>query len=445
MTTSVPAPRPPLRPAAAGTALSWVPRGARLDERSFRARHRVTLGVLAAHVPVLTAIGLARDVGGWLLWGQLAAIVALVVLGVVLRAAVARATAVCLGLMIGADVLVHVGGGLTDLHIWFYALLPLVALYQLWTPFLAAVGFVAVHHAVMGVWHPESVFSTHEAHENPLAFVALHAAFLLVEATFLAYGWKFTEQADRERLQQRRLAEEQQAAQVQAELELATERARAADEEAGRARDAASRAASREQHLAELVDAGRRLHTNVATATEVMDGLRSAIAEIAAAASRASSTAQEASVQSRTGAETVERLAGTMAEIDQIAGSISGIADQTNLLALNATIESARAGEAGKGFAVVAGEVKDLAAETARATERIRRVVEAVRGEVETAGAALGGVQEIIRGVVDAQGTIAAAVEEQSAASEQAQVAIAGASREADRMAADLHRVVAGG
>ena len=134
-----------------------------------------------------------------------------------------------------------------------------------------------------------------------------------------------------------------------------------------------------------------------------------------------------------------------MAEIDQIAGSISAIADQTNLLALNATIESARAGEAGKGFAVVAGEVKDLATETARATERIRRVVDAVRGDVGAGGSALGGVEEVIQGVVEAQGTIAAAVEEQNAATAQAQEAIAGASQEAARMAAELRRIVAAG
>ncbi|WP_255363481.1 methyl-accepting chemotaxis protein [Geodermatophilus sp. DSM 45219] len=421
-----------------------VPRGTRLDARSFSARHRVTTGVLAAHLPVLAVLGLVRGVGGWMLWGQLAAIAVLVVLGLGLRGQVARASAVGLGLMVGADVLVHVGGGLTDLHIWFYVLLPLVALYQMWTPFLIAVGFVAVHHAVTGIWLPESVFSEH-AHHDPLAFVALHAVFVLVEATFLAYGWKFVEEADRERRAQRRLAGEQQAAQARAELELAEERARTADDAARQAQEQQDRAARLECHLAGLVDAGRRLDDNVATATEVMQGLRAAIGEIAAAASGASTTAKQASAQSRTGAETVDRLAGTMAEIDQIAGSISAIADQTNLLALNATIESARAGEAGKGFAVVAGEVKDLATETARATERIRSVVDAVRQEVETAGAALGGVEEVIRGVVDAQSTIAAAVEEQSAATAQAQEAITGASREAASMAADLQRIVAGG
>ena len=420
-----------------------VPQGAELDAGSFAARHRVTTAVLVAHVPVLVLIGLVRGVGGWLLWGQLAVIVLLSVLGLALRGQGARAVAVSLGLVIGADVLLHVGGGLTDLHIWFYVLLALVALYQMWTPFLLAVAFVAVHHTVTGIWLPTSVSTTHQAHEHPLAFAALHAVFLLIEATFLTYGWRFAEQSEAGRRAEQRRAEEQQVAQARAEVELAEERARAAGEAARQSQVAEERALRLSERISGLVDAGRRLDGNVATATEVMEGLRSAIAEIAAAASGASTTAREVSAQSRTGAATVDRLAGTMAEIDQIAGSISAIADQTNLLALNATIESARAGEAGKGFAVVAGEVKDLALETAQATERIRTVVDAVRHEVDTAGTALGSVEDIIRGVVDAQSTIAAAVEEQSAATAQAQEAIAGASHEAARMAADLHRIVA--
>ena len=422
----------------------WVaiPRGARLDESGFRPRHRVLTVLLLLHLPVLAGIGLVRGEAGVLLWGQLGIMAVAAVLGRVLSRQVARAAAVSLGLMIGADVLLHVGGGLTDLHIWFYVVLVLVALYQMWTPFLLAVGFVAVHHATMSLLMPASVFSTPEGQANPILFALLHAVFLLAEATFLAYGWKFTEAADRARRAERSRAEEQREASTRAELELAEERARTADEAARRLAVREERAAERAERLTALADAGRRLDENVATATEVLQGLRSAIAEIAEAAAGAATTARDADTHARGSVATVGRLSETMAEIDQIATAISGIADQTNLLALNATIESARAGEAGKGFAVVAGEVKDLAAETAQATERIRRVVEAVRGDVSAVGTAIAAVQQMIDGVVDAQGTIAAAVEEQNAATVQAEESMTGATREAARVAADLERIV---
>jgi methyl-accepting chemotaxis protein len=94
---------------------------------------------------------------------------------------------------------------------------------------------------------------------------------------------------------------------------------------------------------------------------------------------------------------------------------IAAIASQTNLLALNATIEAARAGEYGKGFAVVAQEVKDLAQETAKATEDIGRRVKAIQGDTGAAVAGIEHISTVIAEVSDLQGTIATAIEEQSA------------------------------
>lgn len=427
-----------------GTGGLWsvLPRGAVLDEAAFGTRHRLLWMFLLVHLPVLAGIGLVRGVGGVMLWGQLVVLALIAVLAQVFTSQVARASVVSLGLMICADVLVHVGGGLTDLHIWFYVILTVVSLYQMWTPFLLAVAFVAVHHAAMSLWMPMSVFSTPQARAHPILFALLHAVFLLVEATFLAYGWKFTERAEAARRSEHENAARQQLAQVTAQEELAAERARTADATETQLREQERSALVLGERLTQLRGAGERLSANVATTDTVMGDLRVAIDNIAVASASATSTAQDANTRSRNSAVTVARLATTMTEIEQLAGSISGIADQTNLLALNATIESARAGAAGKGFAVVAAEVKELARSTVEVTEQIRRVVEVVRDDVGVASVSLEEIQAVLQGVVDTQTTIAASVQEQSVSTAEAQDAIAGASREATAMARELSMMV---
>ena len=150
----------------------------------------------------------------------------------------------------------------------------------------------------------------------------------------------------------------------------------------------------------------------VATATEEMS---SSIKEIAKNATEAAKIATAAVRTAESTNATVGKLGESSAEIGQVIKVITSIAQQTNLLALNATIEAARAGEAGKGFAVVANEVKELAKETAKATEDISRKIEAIQGDTKESVEAIGQITTVINQLNDISNTIASAVEEQTA------------------------------
>jgi methyl-accepting chemotaxis protein len=139
------------------------------------------------------------------------------------------------------------------------------------------------------------------------------------------------------------------------------------------------------------------------------------IQSIASNANEAAKVAGSAVSAAEAANATVAKLGQSSAEIGVVVKVITSIAQQTNLLALNATIEAARAGEAGKGFAVVANEVKELAKQTAKATEDISRKITAIQVDTKGAAAAIGTVGGVIHQINNISATIAAAVEEQSA------------------------------
>jgi len=155
----------------------------------------------------------------------------------------------------------------------------------------------------------------------------------------------------------------------------------------------------------------RNLQT-VATGAEEMSAT---IKDIAKNAGEAARVASEAVKNAQTTNAIVSKLGESSAEIGQVIKVITSIAQQTNLLALNATIEAARAGEAGKGFAVVANEVKELAKQTAKATEDISQKINAIQEDTKGAVDAIGSISGIINQINDISNTIATAVEEQSA------------------------------
>lgn len=159
-------------------------------------------------------------------------------------------------------------------------------------------------------------------------------------------------------------------------------------------------------------DATRNMQA-IAAATEE---LSSSIAETARQVSKSSTMASEAVTNAKRTDETVGGLIEAAQKIGEVVKLINDIAAQTNLLALNATIEASRAGEAGRGFAVVASEVKNLANQTARATEEISAQIESVQQVSRDAAAAIGEIGRGIEAINQISGSIAAAVEQQGAA-----------------------------
>lgn len=163
-----------------------------------------------------------------------------------------------------------------------------------------------------------------------------------------------------------------------------------------------------------VASAAEQVSKNVATVATSAEEMSACVKEIAKNANEAAKVATTAVRVAEETNQTVAKLGESSIEIGKVIKVITSIAQQTNLLALNATIEAARAGEAGKGFAVVANEVKELAKQTAAATEDISGKIEAIQTDTKGAVTAIAQIGKVISQINDFANTIASAVEEQS-------------------------------
>ena len=186
----------------------------------------------------------------------------------------------------------------------------------------------------------------------------------------------------------------------------------------GMARDGTARAAS-------LTTASEQASVNVQTVAASAEEMAASIAEVARQVTASAHVARQAAEGARATDQTVGGLAEAANPIGEVVRLISDIAGQTNLLALNTTIEAARAGEHGKGFAVVASEVKQLAQQTAKATEEIGAQISAMQGETGRAVDAIRGIGRTIEGLEELTIQVAAAAEEQAAATQEIGRAVA--------------------
>ena len=160
------------------------------------------------------------------------------------------------------------------------------------------------------------------------------------------------------------------------------------------------------------VEASANIQTVASASTE----LTASISEISNQISRAASVSRQAVEDAESTNTRVTSLSSAAEQVGQVVTLIQDIAEQTNLLALNATIEAARAGEAGKGFAVVASEVKNLANQTARATDEIKSKIDEIQNETSVTAESIRGFRETIRQIDELATAVSAAIEEQGAA-----------------------------
>jgi methyl-accepting chemotaxis protein len=216
---------------------------------------------------------------------------------------------------------------------------------------------------------------------------------------------------------------------AQSLTELSGQISRRATDTSLAATNVASGAGAMSDNLQAVAAAMDESSSNTAMVASVATEMAETITAIAANAERANVISSDAVEQAAKASRRMGELGGVAAAIGKVTETINDISDQTNLLALNATIEAARAGDSGKGFAVVANEIKELAKQTAQATQHIKSQIEAMQVATQATVGEIEGIAAVINQVSELVATITTAVEEQSAATNEIAVSIAIASK----------------
>ncbi|MDG5815558.1 methyl-accepting chemotaxis protein [Chitinispirillales bacterium ANBcel5] len=188
-----------------------------------------------------------------------------------------------------------------------------------------------------------------------------------------------------------------------------------AEEMTAQSNTAASAAEQSTSNVNSISTAAEQMSGAVESVATAIEEMSASLTEVGQSCQKESKIAARANEEARLSKETMEKLGAEAKTISKVVDVINDIADQTNLLALNATIEAASAGEAGKGFAVVASEVKELARQTAQATEEIRGQVDDIQTNTESAVNAIDSITSVIEEIHLISQTIVSAVEEQTA------------------------------
>ena len=188
---------PPPPKSRAQAFFAALPKGQTLTDEVWAQRHRVIVALLFLHAAGLLAFGWIRGLNPL---HVVAEISILVVLGLVARLdglhRTVRSVAATAGLFVGSALLVHFSGGLIEMHFHFFVMVAVVSLYQDWTPFLFAIGFVVLHHGTAGVLDPAGVYNHAAAQRNPWMWAGLHGLFITGESIVLLVGWRFIEAAN---------------------------------------------------------------------------------------------------------------------------------------------------------------------------------------------------------------------------------------------------------